>query len=58
MKLTGRIRRGLARLAASIYWFPQAIIKRGVVRRGQSVREVNEAERLDRIRNPHKYRCK
>ena len=56
MNLPDRITRGLRQLAGHLYRLPQAVIKRTGLSRQQHARDVLEAERLDRIRNPHKYR--
>ena len=56
MNLLERIRRGLGRLAGQFDRLPQAIIQRTELRRRRAAHDVLETERLDRIRNPHKYR--
>ena len=58
MNLLERISLGLGRLAGQIYRLPQAIIQRTELRRPRAEHDVLEAERLDRIRNPHKYHCR
>jgi hypothetical protein len=57
VKLLRRIGRELRELVIQIYRLPEAVIEENNLRRRQAEREVLEAERLDRIRNPHKYRC-
>jgi hypothetical protein len=42
-------------LVPGIWLFSQAIVNAVKQRRQQSVLDENEAERLDRIRNPSKY---
>jgi hypothetical protein len=45
-------------LAKQIWLLPTTIVKFGKQRRRQAVLNGHEAERLDRIRNPSKYRGK
>jgi hypothetical protein len=58
VSLLERISLGLGRLAGQIYRLPQGIIQQTELRRRRAAHEVLEAERLDRIRNPHKYHCR
>lgn len=46
----------LLRLTKQVWLIPQAIGNLGEQRRRQAVLNGHEAERLDRIRNPSKYR--
>jgi hypothetical protein len=53
-----QIKQGLGRLARGISGLPDYFARDDELRREEEVREELEAERLDRIRNPHKYRCR
>jgi hypothetical protein len=57
VNLLTRVRQELGELAGYLYRLPEIIIEQNRLRRQQAGRDVEEAERLDRIRNPHKYRC-
>lgn len=52
-----RIKLGLEWLARTIAALPEHFARDDVLRREQAGRDEQEAERLDRIRNPHKYHC-
>jgi hypothetical protein len=56
VSLLERISHALGSLAGFICRLPQTLIQRTELRRLRAAHDVREAERLDRIRNPHKYR--
>jgi len=58
VSLLARISRWPGSLAGYVCRLPQSIILRTKLRQRQVALEVLEAERLDRIRNPHKYHCR
>jgi hypothetical protein len=58
MKILERVRRAFVRLVKCARLFPQTIAKAAQQRRQRTVSDEREAERLDRIRNPSKYRGK
>ena len=53
-----QITQTLGRLARHISGLPDYLARDDELRRAQAGRDEQEAERLDRIRNPHKYRCR
>jgi hypothetical protein len=53
--MSNRIKVALQRFAESLRRLPQAVAKSIAARQRQTVLAANEAERLDRIRNPSKY---
>ena len=55
MKTLKLVRQTIAQLVRQISLLPQSIAKVFEQRRLQVVRNEQEAERLDRIRNPSKY---
>jgi hypothetical protein len=50
-----RVTLAFRRFAESVRRLPQAVAKSVAARQRQTVLAANEAERLDRIRNPSKY---
>ncbi len=56
MSLPERFTAGMRDLASQMSRVRDSFTKRAALRRRQSERAISEAERLDRIRNPDKYR--
>ena len=56
MNLFHQIKLGLGRLGRGLGGLPAYLARMDGVRRQEDARDEREAERLDRIRNPHKYR--
>ena len=58
MKKLEHIGRVIAEMARQVWYLPQTMMKLARQREQRAVVSAEEAERLDRIRNPSKYRGK
>jgi hypothetical protein len=56
MSLLRQIKLGVNRLTRGINWLPEYLDRVNEFQRELAERDEREAERLDRLRNPHKYR--